>query len=130
MRYANILLGKSFNMTQGIRINKSYTFKPSGIIFPSTMAESLPPPPHHPPSALHLPYPFDNAELQPHELSFFKEPDPDSNIIFYVTDTNTPPLKYALEFVDDGIRIFKEDTSDNVSIQYSFILWWYLICRF
>jgi hypothetical protein len=64
-----------------------------------------------------LPFPFDNSEYyvdSARELSFTKDPDTEANSVFVVVEPNSQ-RKFLLEFVDDGIRVYQEDTKRDVS---------------
>ena len=57
-------------------------------------------------------FPFDHVEATLKSLSFKKVPDPEVNVMFEVGDTEPSEDKYLLEFVEDGIRIYKEESTD------------------
>lgn len=60
-------------------------------------------------------FPFLHVGTTLKGLSYKKVPDPEVNVLFEVGDTTLPEDKYLLEFVEDGIRIYKEDSA-NVSL--------------
>jgi hypothetical protein len=61
-------------------------------------------------------FPFDLVETALKSLSYKKVPDPEVNDLFEV-DTAPSEDKYLLEFVEDGIRIYKRE--DGVDVSFS-----------
>jgi len=53
-------------------------------------------------------FPFEHVDSTLKSLSYKKVPDPEVNALFEVVDTTPPGEKQLLEFVEDGIRIYKE----------------------
>jgi len=58
-------------------------------------------------------FPFDHVAGTLKSLSYKREPDPEVNLLFEVDETTLHGDKYLLEFVEDGIRIYKEDGIDK-----------------